>query len=273
MFNYHELAATQPGMRQNGNQYLFLIIVGGAFLAHAILSAGTLHPVKIKEGTFPGGEFVYKYRVKDYAASIGTMRLAAEDLGMDYTKADTGNFFYTIYLDDQGEVPPGQERMLSGLLSRKTSEMKEQRRSLMERNKSIGQGVCKINDKECMEKYENIPWEIGTLPSVKAAIVEFPFANGIISALVHSYKIMPQLLKYSNEHGSKGNFPLTISTCNVEKRICTHYAPLEKGQKFLLGRHQSKEYAKILGSLSKGDSFDDIVRYLYRGFKKYFNLS
>ena len=126
---------------------------------------------------------------RDYAASIGTMRLAAEDLGMDYTKADTGNFFYTIYLDDQGEVPPGQERMLSGLLSRKTSEMKEERRSLMERNKSIGQGVCKINDKECMEKYENIPWEIGTLPSVKAAIVEFPFANGIISALVHSYKV------------------------------------------------------------------------------------
>jgi hypothetical protein len=133
---------------------------------------------------------------------------------MEYTREESSYKFYSVYLDDQSAVPSGKERWMAGLLDTSGSagekvtatattdaddtppitSDKERRRRLLERNAVIQEGTCDIGDHECMDKYESIPFESGTLPSARAAYVEFPFANGIVSAMVHSYKVSTVML-------------------------------------------------------------------------------
>ena len=61
------------------------------------------------------------------------------------------------------------------------------------------------------------------------------------------------------EKGEKGNVPIVISHCSKEQSMCTHYAPLVQGKKFLLGNPNSEEWIESLG-------YEDILN-LY-GIKK-----
>ena len=49
------------------------------------------------------------------------------------------------------------------------------------------------------------------------------------------------------EKGEKGNVPVVISHCSKEQSMCTHYAPLVQGKKFLLGNPDSETFNESLG--------------------------
>mmetsp|Transcript_12683 Transcript_12683/g.29454 ORF Transcript_12683/g.29454 Transcript_12683/m.29454 type:complete len:175 (-) Transcript_12683:57-581(-) len=94
-----------------------------------------------------------------------------------------------------------------------------------------------VHDRFKLQEYLNT-----SLPSVDAAIVHFPYTNGFVSALFHSYKVIPGLRKYAEEKGEQGNVPVVVTTCNVVEQMCTHYAPLVQGKNFLLGKLEADEY-------------------------------
>lgn len=47
--------------------------------------------------------------------------------------------------------------------------------------------------------------------------------------------------------------PVVLTTCSKGEQMCTHYAPLVKGEKFLLGRPDSETYNEALGPESVVD--------------------
>jgi hypothetical protein len=49
------------------------------------------------------------------------------------------------------------------------------------------------------------------------------------------------------EQGEKGNEPIVITTCSKREQMCTHYAPLVHGKRFLLGRPDTESYNAALG--------------------------
>ena len=52
--------------------------------------------------------------------------------------------------------------------------------------------------------------------------------------------------RLAKEKGEKGNVPLVISSCSKEQQMCTHYAPLVQGKKFLLGNPDSESFIQSL---------------------------
>mmetsp|Transcript_4557 Transcript_4557/g.7894 ORF Transcript_4557/g.7894 Transcript_4557/m.7894 type:complete len:81 (-) Transcript_4557:54-296(-) len=54
------------------------------------------------------------------------------------------------------------------------------------------------------------------------------------------------MLKYAKEKGEPGNVPVVITTCSIRQQMCTHYAPLVQGDKFLLGQLPSADYLASL---------------------------
>jgi hypothetical protein len=71
------------------------------------------------------------------------------------------------------------------------------------------------------------------------------------------FRILPSLRKYATaqlrqqqtHRKRKPSSPSTatiITACHVKHRMCTHYAPLVKGDAFLLGQLSTNEYAKSL---------------------------
>eukprot|EP00566_Odontella_aurita_P035364 CAMPEP_0113563534 /NCGR_PEP_ID=MMETSP0015_2-20120614/21123_1 /TAXON_ID=2838 /ORGANISM="Odontella" /LENGTH=88 /DNA_ID=CAMNT_0000465527 /DNA_START=151 /DNA_END=413 /DNA_ORIENTATION=- /assembly_acc=CAM_ASM_000160 len=80
--NYHELtmneARDSPARRK---QFLVICTVMAGVFLHATITAGALESVRVEEGTYPGGEFVHKPLVRDYAATGGMFRFLAQDMG------------------------------------------------------------------------------------------------------------------------------------------------------------------------------------------------
>ena len=63
--NYHELTMNEPrDSPARRKQFLVICTVMGAMLAHAVMTSGAFNSMDIKEGVFPGGEFVYKYATR-----------------------------------------------------------------------------------------------------------------------------------------------------------------------------------------------------------------
>lgn len=46
----------------------------------------------------------------------------------------------------------------------------------------------------------------------------------LLTLVVFAQKVFPALVKYAQEHGEKGNIPVVVTTCSIEKQTCTHYA-------------------------------------------------
>ena len=63
-------------------QSLVIGVIGFVFIISAVLNAGAIQPVDIKPGTFPGGEFHYISRTKDYGTSMSLFREVAARTGV-----------------------------------------------------------------------------------------------------------------------------------------------------------------------------------------------
>jgi len=92
-------------------QYLVICTVMAAAFFHSLFTSGALASLDIMESTFPGGEFVYKFVVKDYATNqVSHETVVPKDIftyvvcfhrlvDMElYIRSESVNFEYTILL-------------------------------------------------------------------------------------------------------------------------------------------------------------------------------
>eukprot|EP00579_Thalassiosira_antarctica_P008677 CAMPEP_0201889628 /NCGR_PEP_ID=MMETSP0902-20130614/30446_1 /ASSEMBLY_ACC=CAM_ASM_000551 /TAXON_ID=420261 /ORGANISM="Thalassiosira antarctica, Strain CCMP982" /LENGTH=296 /DNA_ID=CAMNT_0048420265 /DNA_START=99 /DNA_END=989 /DNA_ORIENTATION=- len=242
---------------QRRKQFLVISAIMVVLPLHAALNAGVLTTLAISEGTFPGGEFVYKSMMKDYAASTGTLRTVSADLGIaedggsgnliireEGVPLDTADLLYSILLDDTGLVPGGMTRFMSGALLAKSSEGgKKMKKMLLEVNKDVKE--------EGGTHSKETRYEVGSLPKVDAAVAQHPFTAGAWSAILQSYKIAPKFKEYAKDHGEPGKSPIVIATCSAKQKMCTYYMPLSKRDKFYMGKPITEEYAKEFDNLSQ----------------------
>jgi len=187
--------------------------------------------------------------MKDYAASTGTLRTVASDLGIaeegggnliiadEGVPLDTADLLFSILLDDGSLVPGGKTRFASGVLLAKSSEGGKMKKRLLEVNKDIKEDNVGTHSTDA--KYE-----IGSLPKVNAAVASHPFTAGAWSAILQSFKIIPKFKKYAEDHGESGKSPIVIATCSAKQKMCTYYMPLSKRDKFYMGKTTTEEYAK-----------------------------
>ena len=196
MLNYHELTMNEPrDSPQRRKQFLVISAIMVGMAIHAALNAGLLATLNIEEGTFPGGEFIYKFMMKDYAASTGTLRTVSTDLGIveegatnnliimeEGVPMDTADLLYSVLLDNDAAVPGGKTRFASGLLLGKSnSEGTKMKKSLLEVNKDIKE--------EGGTHSKDVKYEVGNLPKVNAAVASHPFTAGAWSAALQNYKV------------------------------------------------------------------------------------
>lgn len=249
MFNYHELTMTESKTSPDRKkQSLVIGVIGFVFIISAVLNAGAIQPVDIKPGTFPGGEFHYISRTKDYGTSMSLFREVAAMLRIAGRKAKWGDTLYAIYHDDPSSVAGGKTRYSVGILVDDDNREKFEPRL---KKKSLS---AMRNEK---------------LPEVKAGVVHFPFTNGFVSAIIQQLKVIPAIMKYSKEH-APGELPMMVMTCSIQERMCTHYAPLEKTQDFLLGKASTSEYADKLDATDKKQKEKERLKVgpIMKGFKK-----
>ncbi|KAL7550849.1 hypothetical protein ACHAWF_014046 [Thalassiosira exigua] len=269
MLNYHELTMNEPrDSPQRRKQFLVISLIVAGMTLHAGLTAGILAPLAIERGSFPGGEFVHKFMTKDYAASTGTSRTVADDLGVEeegggglvstgLEEVDTADMLYTVFFDDAAMVPGGKTRFASGVLlpgGKKDGGATIKQRLLVDANERIDV-ERKLDGKTKKQREEedfgsihskDVKYDAGKLPKVDAAVVRHPFTAGAWSAIFQSHKIMPKLKEYAEgeEGGGGGGDLVVVSTCSASQGMCTYYMPLSKRDKFYMGKETTEEYAK-----------------------------
>jgi len=200
MMSHHELAATSPLGNQR-SQYLVASAIITILLVHSGISAGVLAPLSIteaKDTTFPGGAFIYKSMLKDYAASFGTWRTIATDLKnggiWNDDDAEDGDLLYTIFMDDESLIPGGKTRFASGtLLTSKqgSKDVDKIKKWLLETtNNGIDEKLVKKNIAEEDARHsKDVRYQVSQLPKVKAAVAYHPFNDGVWSAVLQSFKV------------------------------------------------------------------------------------
>ena len=126
---------------------------------------------------------------RDYAASASLVDSIAEDL--DVKKIDYGDLLYSLYLDDPNRLGGRQQRFACGILvDRKGADMK---RTLMGMNKDIKeeQQTAEEEDLPAIKLWKRTVYESTSLPSVDAAVAQFPYTGGLVSALVLHFRVRP----------------------------------------------------------------------------------
>lgn len=275
--NYHELTMNEPRDSPHRRQQFLVIctIMAGCFVYSTIM-AGILKSVNITEGKFPGGDFVYKSAKRDYAAAQSLEEQVANDLGIK--PRDKEDKIYTIFLDHPGTVASGREqRFASGFLSKNKSD-RSLKDKLVAMNPTIQPPTkLEVMDLSVFALWPRLRYKEKSLPAAKAAVVYFPNTNGFVSSLMFTTRILPALRKYATEKqkaaGIKSPSVTIISTCSMKDEMCTHYAPLEKGDSFLLGQPRMEDYVKTLPA---GKLFDvaELSRMVRRSsIARYFGIS
>ena len=244
--NYHEMTMNEPrDSPAKRKQFLVICTVIAGFFLHAVLTAGVLMPLNIEDGIFPGGDFVYKFTKRDYAASMSMQESIGKDIG--WKPKEFADKLYTIYLDDPNRMGGRRQRFAAGFLAM-DKEGKKIKEKLLGKNAEIKPPTAEdIVELPAFKLWPRLKYETTTLPSVNCAYVNFPFTNGFVSALIHSWKVIPSLRKHAQEHVKKDSPVTVVTTCSIEDGVCTHYAPLYQGRKFLLGQPDMETYLEQLG--------------------------
>lgn len=212
--------------------------------------AGLFHSVKISEGKFSGGTFIYKSAKRDYVASLGLEASVGEDLGLP--RKEFEDKIYTIFLDDTWKVKSGRaHRFASGFLSRNNKPDRVLQDSLLAMNPSIQPpSRLELENLPADELWSRLRYKKHSLPATNAAIVYFPSTNGFVSSLMFTFRILPALRKYAAEkqlaRGKKVASVTIMTTCSIRDQMCTHYSPIDKSEPFLLGQPRTEEYVRNL---------------------------
>jgi hypothetical protein len=231
-----------------------LIVVGSllsALLLHTFLSAGGFQKIEVQPGVFPGGDFAFKFAKRDYAAAPSLLESVANDAKLP--ARDMADRLYVVYFDDPNGLNGHAQRFAAGYLAT-DKETRNVHKKLMEKPKGSELTDEEKEDMSVSDVWASQGYESETLPSVNCGVVHFPHTNGIASALLMQYKVIPALRKYASDYikdrkGGYGVGPIVVSTCSVRQEMCTHYVPLFKTQRFHLGgRPDSETYRKSLKS-------------------------
>ena len=200
---------------QRRQQFLVICTIMAGIFLHTCTVSGVFSSLNIKEGIFPGGEFVYKYDVRyvtihslkkcihlrfsafltpfstvllfrDYSTSAGLARSIIEDLAIG--EIDQGDFLYSVFLDSPMAMGGATQRFATGILVDKTG--RDKKKQLMGMNEGIRAIKYTDDDDYSVDNvWKQIEYKSTSLPSLDAAVVQFPFTNGFVSALTHSYKV------------------------------------------------------------------------------------
>mmetsp|Transcript_36047 Transcript_36047/g.52833 ORF Transcript_36047/g.52833 Transcript_36047/m.52833 type:complete len:285 (+) Transcript_36047:116-970(+) len=268
MMNYHELTMGQPRNSPAARkQMLVLCTLGFGVALHAAINAGIFHPVSISQGSFDGGEFVYKTLARDYSTSMGLLRRVADDLSIDWSSGENDDLLFSLYMDEESKVPAGSTRHLGGVIFPSSSKNKSQYQRLVKDDAEKAKITTDMGGVQM--EIAKLKYEIGSLPKEnKAAVAQFPFTNGFISILIHSYKVFPAMIKYAKEHGEKGNSPVMLTTCSIKQQMCTHYAPLTKGTKYMLKQDDTETYARKVLEQKAANNDGVSMANILKGLKK-----
>lgn len=251
--SYHELNANTPRSARHTagerKQFLVVCVIGVAVLLNAFINAGLFEPVVVKDGVYPGGEFMYKLvEDKDYAATGGLWRRIRRDLRTEHHLEDDKSFdkdLYAVFIDVDSSNIAGTGRFFTGVLNADS----DTRQRILDVNGEVSKRD--VND-EKYTKFDFMEYDIENLPNAKCAVATFPYTDGFVSALLHNYKVFPALVRHARALSSGGKLVISM-TCNREKQMCTHYITLEEGEKFLLGHPDTSEYS---GSSLEAISFN-----------------
>ena len=121
---------------------------------------------------------------RDYAASAGLLRTIDDDLKATQPADKTTSYddiLYSVFIDNaDADVNMGDGRFFGGILIDKSQS-------------SLKDGLFELNGVDA-SKMDNsdmkmTPYEVGDLPSVRAALAVFPYTGGFVSALLHNYKV------------------------------------------------------------------------------------
>lgn len=235
-------------------QFLVICTIMGSFFIHSVWTSGLLLPVKIESSgeTFPGGEFVYKFTNRDYAASASLEESIGEDMDPIMRPWSFADAMYSLYLDDPNLLGGRKLRFASGYLVTNKSGKKIKKQLLAKNSQIKPPTEDDIENLPALDFWKRLSYKSVNLPKVSAAVAQFPFTNGFVSAMVTSWKVIPALRKYAEEHNVK---PVVITTCSIDDGMCTHYLPLKKTKPFHLGHPEMNEYVKGLDTDSGNPIF------------------
>lgn len=282
MMNYHELTMNQPrNSPEQRKQFLIICLIMAVAFFHAFIGAGGFTTVVIQEtGTFPGGEFAYKFTKRDYAASGSLVEHIAQHAEMMKPDKETADRIYSLYFDDPRKVSGWNQRFAVGYLATDDATRITIQEKLLPTNAKSNDekaiSSSEIKHMSVMELWPKLNYRVAELPNAKSAAVEFPFTNGFVSALILEYKVIPALRKYATEHSASSsteNPVVVLTTCSAEEGMCTHYSPLERGEQFLLDGQQ--DYVTYLNSLDPEPLLDweGIASMLKKMFPFFFSSS
>jgi hypothetical protein len=123
---------------------------------------------------------------RDYSTSAGLARSIVEDLAIG--EIEHGDFLYSVFLDSPMAMGGATQRFATGILVDKTG--RDKKKQLMGMNEGIRAIKYTDDDDYSVENvWKQIEYKSTSLPSLDAAVVQFPFTNGFVSALTHSYKV------------------------------------------------------------------------------------
>ncbi|KAL3903655.1 MAG: hypothetical protein SGARI_005279, partial [Bacillariaceae sp.] len=214
--NYHELTLNEPrDSPARRKQFLVICSVMASVLVYTAITSGIFISIETTESTFPGGHYCYKFATRDYAASNGQGRRITEDWALATTPSEekddwvklqgeekdefkrrkklVDDKLYSVFLDNPFKMGGSRQRYMTGFLVSEEDKA-EFCDPLMDLNPKIEKTKVKFKkiafeDKNTGEIYKETPYESVELPSVKSLVVQFPFTNGFVSALIFSYKV------------------------------------------------------------------------------------
>lgn len=126
---------------------------------------------------------------RDYAASVGLWEYIAEDVNV--TSKFYQDFMYSLFLDSPMQMGGERQRFASGILVDNKG-MKEHGQKLLDMNPGIAKKSAATPNQEDLAPFKRFKlqeYKTVSLPSVDAAVVQFPFTNGFMSAVAASYKV------------------------------------------------------------------------------------
>ncbi len=124
-------------------------------------------------------------------------RSIVEDLDMDPDKDWKDDWVYTVHLDHPLRVGGRHQRFASGILinKKKNNDNKQSwKKTLLKKNDKIETPLLNLeqqHETDVHDLWPRLQYQSTSLPKVPAAIITFPFSNGVASALIHTYKVRP----------------------------------------------------------------------------------
>jgi len=187
--------------RNKRTQFLVVCSVMVSVLVYTLMTSGIFYPIDATEGVFPGGNFVYKFTYRDYAASMGLGRLVRKDwIQQNFETTDDSKqkkendetveaFTYHVYLDDPSQMGGRRQRWMSGLLVGDDKLGQVEKMMVLNEKGKRQPTATEAEDKSAREIFHMLPYEQADLPAVDSLVVQFPHTGGFVSSLILSYKV------------------------------------------------------------------------------------